>query len=65
VQALVDCVAGLLQRQNTDVGILDGQQFQNALAKKIFGIFDQLAANAAKALHGGRWVLHEIKQRPP
>ena len=52
VQALIDGVAALFEGENADVRVLDGQQFQNALAQHVV-IGGSRRAHAARVERGG------------
>ncbi len=51
VQALIDRVAALLQGEQTNVGILDGQQLQDALTHGVIFIAERTPGSI---VHAGR-----------
>ena len=46
VETLIDRVAALLQGEQTDVGILDGQQLQNALTQGVIVLAEEFTAQS-------------------
>jgi len=64
VQALVDGVAALREGEDPDIGVLDGEQLQNAFAEDGVAVQVQLAAGGPD-LGGRRSIKKNIRGSLP
>ena len=61
VESLIDRVAALLQGEQTNVGILDGQQLQNALTQGVIFVAEEFRGSV---VHAGRWCMQDFSWSP-